>query len=598
MAKKRIAVIDRELCRNTKCGYQCMKACPVNRSGEECIVVEEGGIFPLVNESICIGCLLCDKKCEKMGFNAISVVNLPEELNEGPVHRYGINEFALFRLPIPKRNFVVGLIGPNGIGKSTVLNILSGTLRPNLGSFGKKEVGWSDIIQRFRGSELQAYLEMMSRKGVKVGYKPQHVDLIPKMWKGKVKEVLVKADHDGRLRSVVDSLGISGMLEKNVTELSGGELQLLAIAGTLLKKCDFYFFDEPSSYLDVKQRLMVSKEIRKLIDHSYVMVVEHDLAVLDYLSDHVHLIYGKAGMFGVVSGTYGVRVGINSYLEGYIKEENVRFRDKSIYFSKTAKSVKMAKAYLSFSGFSKRFEGFSLKTEPGDIYKGEIIGILGPNGIGKTTFIKMLVGELKPDKGEAIAGFRLAYKPQRLVLSSAEQDMTVSEFLEKNIGIRLHDTEFKKIMVSFGVMKNADKSMKNLSGGELQAVFILSCLGKEHDVMLLDEPSAFLDVEQRLNTARLVRAHAEATGIPVFVIDHDLQMIDSVSNRLMVFDGKPGVSGSAASPESLEDGMNRFLKNLDVTFRRDPVTGRARANKPGSQKEREQKDNNAYYYMN
>jgi ATP-binding cassette subfamily E protein 1 len=588
VAKKRIVVHDRELCRFEKCGYRCIKTCPVNRSGEECVVREESG-YPSFNEELCIGCGLCAKACDKAGFSAIMVVNLPKELEEEPIHRYGKNQFALYRLPIPKKNMVMGLIGPNGVGKTTVLNILSGNLMPNIGIL-KGNAQWGLIIEKFKGSELQDYLRNLASRGVSIGYKPQHVDYIPKMWKGKVIELLKK--HEGYER-VIEKLGMRGMLEKEIKNLSGGELQLLAVAAVISKENDFYFFDEPSSYLDVKQRLMVAKEIRHLARSHEVMVVEHDLAILDYLSDHVHILYGQPGAFGVVSNPYGVRVGINTYLDGFIKEENVRFRDKPILFSKAARPSTKDRLLLEFPGFKKSFGNFNLKTEPGKVHKGEVIGIVGPNGIGKTTFMRMLVGDLEPDSGESLK-MSLSYKPQRLVFKGGNLD--VREYVEANVSGKTEDAEFKRMLASLGIERNLDKKMKNLSGGELQAVFIACALGKDHDILFLDEPSAFLDVEQRLRVAKIIRSHAEGREVSAFVVDHDLQLIDSTADRLMVFEGEGGINGIGRTSCSLNEGMNRFLKTLDITFRRDPQTGRARANKPDSQKDREQKENNQYYY--
>ena len=590
MSKKRIVVHEKDLCRFGNCRYKCMDACPINRAGEECIVKGEDG-FPVFNEELCIGCSLCVKTCEKLGFNAISVVNLPKELDEDPIHRYGKNQFALYKLPIPKKNMVTGLIGPNGVGKTTVLNILAGSMKPNVGLFSKK-VPWGFIIEKFKGTELQDYLERLKQKEIEIGYKPQHVDLIPNMWKGVVKDLLNK--YEG-YEKVVANLGMEEMLNKDVKTLSGGELQLLAIAAVISKKHNFYFFDEPSSYLDVKQRMIVAREIRRLAKFSEVMVVEHDLAILDYLSDHVHILYGKPGVFGVVSNPYGVRIGINTYLDGYIREENVRFRDKSITFSKSAKATDKNKLFMEFSAFEKTFKDFSLKTEAGEAYSGEVIGILGPNGIGKTTFIRMLVGELKADKGDFVK-MKLSYKPQRLVLEDGQEDLDVKEYIQLMIGNKLHDVEFKRILSLFGIERNLEKSMGKLSGGELQAVFIACSLGKEHEILVLDEPSAFLDVEQRLKMTKIIRHHIETKEISAFVVDHDLQIIDSISDRIMVFDGQRGKKGVGNPPCEMEKGMNTFLKTLDITFRRDPQTGRARVNKPDSQKDNEQKDTGKFYY--
>ncbi len=604
---KRIAVIDRDLCSPQACGfYLCRKVCPVNRTGQDCITVSELDRKPLISEELCIGCGICPKKCPK---NAIDVVNLPTELEETPIHRYGKNLFSLYRLPVPKKNSVVGLIGPNGVGKSTVLNILSGNLKPNTGLTGKKQPEWDEIIERFKGTELQDYLEKIAGRNLKAAHKPQQVDMIPKVFKGKVLDTLrriegadlqesgistFKPESGARANEIVKNLKMEEMLDKEIKDLSGGELQLLAIAATMLKDADFYFFDEPSSYLDAHERLLVAKEIRRLSEKAVVMVVEHDLAVADYLADFTHILYGKPGVFGVVSKPYGVRVGINTYLEGYIQEENVRFRPEEITFARAARSFEKAKPFLEFSGFRKDFGKFSIKTEPGTLHKGEVIGILGPNSTGKTTFIRMLAGLLKPDKGEPLEGLRLAYKPQRLILEGDAINSMVEEFIRskaKNLS-----TEDRTLLRNLGVEKLFLRTMGSLSGGELQAVFVSACILQDADIMLLDEPSAFLDVEQRLRVAKILRQKSESSGIPCFVVDHDLQFLDAVSDRVMVFEGIPGKSGHGLKPCPLEEGMNRLLKALGVTYRRDPQTGRPRANKPGSQKDTEQKESGRYYY--
>ncbi len=592
MARKRIVVIDRELCQGKKCGYQCQKACPKNRAGEECITIERESKFPVVNEEICIGCSLCAHRCEKLGYRAMSVVNLPEKLKGNPIHRYGKNLFCLFGLPVPKLNAVVGLIGQNGVGKSSVLNIVSGRIKPNC---GLGEASWEEIIERFRGTELQGYLEKLSGNGVRVAHKPQNVDMIPKAWSGKVGALLKKSDEKKGLGKVMKDLEMEEMLEKDIKSLSGGELQLLAIAATLLKDRDFYFFDEPSSYLDVRERLLMAREIRKLSEKAIVMVVEHDLAIADYLADYVHILFGKPAVFGIVSKPYGVRVGINTYLEGYIREENMRFRPESITFSRVGRVSEKRNLLLEFPGFEKIFKGFRLGTEPGRLFRGEVIGILGPNAIGKSTFIKLLVGQEKPDRGKGLEGFKLSYKPQRLLLDAGEKDMTVRELLRSR-DLNITKKENKGLLRFLGVEKLLERQMGSLSGGELQSVFILSCLLEDRDIILMDEPSAFLDVEQRLRVAKLLRQRAEDRETPIFVVDHDLQFLDSLADRLMVFEGEQGVKGHGLKPASLKEGMNRFLKSLSVTFRRDPATGRPRANKPGSQLDREQKRKGQYFY--
>ena len=305
---RRIAVIDREACKPQIAGYLCRKLCPVNRSGENCITISGPDKKPVIDESLCIGCGICSNKCPT---KAMNIINLPAALDDPPVHRYGLNQFALFRLPVPRHRMVVGMIGQNGVGKSTAVKILSKELKPNMGNIDKS-VGWDEIIENFKGTELQDYLIKIKERDLAVAYKPHQVDDIPLVWKGKASELVEKADESGRLGHLGKSLGLGGMLDKDVLSLSGGELQLLAVAATMVRDAELYFFDEPSSYLDVEQRMLVAREIRRLAEKSMVMVVEHDLAVADYLADHVHILYGKPACFGIISKPYGVRTGINT----------------------------------------------------------------------------------------------------------------------------------------------------------------------------------------------------------------------------------------------------------------------------------------------
>lgn len=223
----------------------------------------------------------------------------------------------------------MGLVGTNGIGKSTALKILAGVVKPNLGNFTSTPE-WPDILQHYRGSDLQNYFTRFLEDKLKVLIKPQYVDQIPRGLKNKevtVREMLAsKCDRDN-LDYAVKELELTNVLDRKVVDLSGGELQRFTIAMVVVQQADVYMFDEPSSYLDVRQRLHAAKIIRDLVRHdNYVIVVEHDLAVLDYLSDCVCLLYGSPGAYGVVTMPSGVREGINHFLDGFVPTENMRFR--------------------------------------------------------------------------------------------------------------------------------------------------------------------------------------------------------------------------------------------------------------------------------
>ncbi|MFB6152623.1 MAG: ATP-binding cassette domain-containing protein [Halodesulfurarchaeum sp.] len=140
-----------------------------------------------------------------------------------------------------------------------------------------------------------------------------------------------------------------------------------------------------------------------------------------------------------------------------------------------------------------------------------------------------------------------------------------------------------------------DRHLDSLSGGELQRVGIALCLAGDADLYLIDEPSAFMDVDQRISLADEIHRFSNRTGDPVLVVDHDLSVIDRVADRIIVFEGTPGEQGHANPPQSVRDGMNAFLSPPEIAFRRDERTGRPRVNSPGSQLDREQKARGEYY---
>ena len=142
-----------------------------------------------------------------------------------------------------------------------------------------------------------------------------------------------------------------------------------------------------------------------------------------------------------------------------------------------------------------------------------------------------------------------------------------------------------------------DKPVKGLSGGELQRLAIAATLSEDAEIYLFDEPTAFLDVEQRLIAARVIRKIIESRNAASLIVDHDIVFIDYISDRAMVFSGEPGLNGIASKPADLRTSMNQFLGDLDITFRRDKETKRPRVNKYDSYLDREQKEQGEYYYL-
>jgi len=589
----RIAVVDDDLCQSKKCGLECIKECPVNINGQECVVLDEEKVS-LISEELCIGCGICVKVCP---FDAIDILNLSEELKSDKIHQYGVNSFRLFRIPTVRRGNVVGLVGRNGIGKSTALKILAGQLIPNLGDY-EGEPSWDRFLKYLSGREMKEHFEKIADGEMRVSLKPQAVYRLPEAWKKETELLLRQMDERNKMEEVVETLNLKETLKKKVPDLSGGELQRVAVAAAALKDADLYLFDEPSSYNDVYQRLAVSRLITGIAESGKsVLVVEHDIAFLDYVTNYVQIIYGEPGAYGIVSGLYASRTGINALLDGYLPQENVRFRDHAVSFGQKAagETVESEEVVAKYTKLTKSFPSFKLSVGAGMINRGTILGVVGANALGKTTFIKMLAGEEKPAKGKVHIDAKAAYKPQYL---SSEYDGTVDEFFMSSLGTKYSDPILQdNLVVPLRIEKLLARKISELSGGELQKVAIVATMAQDSEVYALDEPSAFLDVEDRFVVARAINRMVKTRGKAGVIIDHDLQVVDIVSDRLLVFAGEPGVSGEATPPLSKEEGMNEFLERVGLTYRRDINTGRPRVNKPGSKLDREQKENGTYYYV-
>jgi ATP-binding cassette, sub-family E, member 1 len=589
----RVAVVDDALCQSKKCGLECIKECPVNINGQECIVLAENKLA-LISEDLCIGCGICIKVCP---FDAIDILNLSEELKSDKIHQYGVNSFRLFRIPTVRKGQVVGLVGRNGIGKSTALKILAGQLIPNLGDY-EGGATWDKFLRYLSGREMKEHFEKIADGELRVSLKPQAVYRLPEAWKKETHLLLEQMDERKKMDEVVEKLNLKETLKKKVPDLSGGELQRVAVAAAALKDADLYLFDEPSSYNDVFQRLAVSRLIGDLAaSGKAVLVVEHDIAFLDYVANYVQIIYGEPGAYGIVSGLYASRTGINALLDGYLPQENVRFRDHSVSFVERAagETVESEDVVAKYTKLTKSYPSFKLSAGAGQMNEGTILGVVGANALGKTTFLKMLAGEEKPTRGTVHVDAKVAYKPQYL---SSAFDGTVDEFFMSSLGTKYSDPILQdSLAVPLRMEKLLARRMGELSGGELQKVAIVATMAQDTEVYALDEPSAFLDVEDRFVVAKAINRMVKARGKAAVVIDHDLQVMDIVSDRLLVFAGEPGISGEATSPLTKEDGMNEFLRRVGLTYRRDISTGRPRVNKPGSKLDREQKERGAYYYV-
>ncbi len=601
----RIAVFDRESCKPKDCATTpnkpCIKYCPRVRTGDKTIVLGADG-YPHLNQNLCSGCGMCVQKCP---FHCYKIINLPEELDKDLTHKYTPDGFSLYRMLTPSEGNVLGVIGKNGIGKSTAIKILSGNIKMNFGRFGDGAPDWDEIIDYFKGSILQTYFTELKNDDLKIIHKPQEITKLPNIVKGTVKDLLQEINDGDEYDEIVRAMGIQNIVNRKVKVLSGGELQRIALAAAFLRDGDVYLIDEPSSYLDVRERLKMAKIIKNMSNQDKrVIVIEHDLAILDFLSDQVCILYGEPSAYGIISHPQSCRVGINIFLQGYIKDENMRIRDNPIVFHQRPPAQDLwrySKVILEFNDMKKKLGKFTLEARGGEIHAGEIIGILGPNGIGKTTFINMIAGKLNPDEGEPpkigdeYGELKIALKPQYI---EYPEDKPVFTILQKIRTAGGFDSQYKKRIINgFYLDDLENRTLGDLSGGELQRLAIADCLTDNADIYLLDEPSAFLDVDMRLTMASILRRSIESNKKAAFVVEHDIITQDFISDSLLIFKGRPGIHGKTSSIQDLRSGMNEFLKIMDITFRRDKTTGRPRVNKKGSKLDKMQRKIGEYYYI-
>ena len=636
----RIAIINESKCKPEKCNKECIKSCPPQQNGKIVIEIEDIGInIPLSNdyktltdkkkiariaENLCIGCNRCVQVCP---FNAITIINIPEEKKEDIIHRYNKNGFKLYRLPIMKKNKIIGIIGENGIGKTTLIEIICNKIRPNFGNFDEI-LSDKDIINRFKGKVTFDYFKYLYSNKLTFSIKTQKIksnsnqNITTALFIRNELSIDLNINQTEFLEIIKDEyyeiFGIEKMLDIPVNKLSGCENQRLQFWITYKRNVDVYIFDEPTNFLDIKQRLLVGRMIKSLTDiNKYVIVIEHDLSILDYVVDELYIVYGKPSVYGIISNPITPQEGINMYLSGFISTQNIRFREEefNLKSSNMIDESKFLENQNNYNMIPYEEHQIQYSTEnleytlniPNDQFSlnNSIYVIMGENGTGKTTFLNYIANS---------SGINVSYKEQLLNIQKYRLSSgfypTVRELLLNQIPKFYHDDLFRTdIMIPLNIRDIEDNFINELSGGELQKLLIVLCLGTDSDIYLLDEPSANLDIDKRLKVIKIIKKYVSNYNKTIFIIEHDIMMCVSLSQEfnskiilvkqhldldLKEETGKLIKSCSVSNTMNFNEGINGFLKELDITMRLSN-NNRPRINKYNSQLDKEQRNSQNYY---
>ncbi|MEM1684163.1 MAG: ribosome biogenesis/translation initiation ATPase RLI, partial [Nanopusillaceae archaeon] len=476
-------------------------------------------------------------------------------------------------------------------GKSTAISLLAGILKPNFGQYNKNFEN-KEIISNFRGTELQKYFERLYNNQIKISYKPQNIFIFLKFYGDKTVNELIRELSGDDQNKIIEEYSLEKILNRRIKELSGGELQKIVFIFSIYKKHDVLLIDELTNYLDIYERIKLASKILDLKDlGDSILIIDHDLSFINSLADIIHIVYGVQKAYGIFSTPIGTSEGINQYLEGYIKKENLKIRDKAIRFEvKPYTDKKIGEKIVEWKNLKVKLDGFTLESESGFIREREIIGVIGRNGIGKSTFAKLISGELNFE-GILSKKCTLSYKKQYFDFS--DLNITVEEF------IRQYNPDYRKYYEEYLIRLNLsdllDHKVNTLSGGELQTLYCFSTLVKEADLYVLDEPFAFLDIEQRINLAKFIRDIIKSKDKAALVIDHDIVLLDYIADNMLIFDGEPGVKGIIYGPLDNKIAFNKFLEIINVTIRRDEVNKIPKINKLNSYLDRMQKLRKEYY---
>lgn len=367
------------------------------------------------------------------------------------------------------------------------------------------------------------------------------------------------------MEELIEDLDMTSMLDTCVTDLSDAELQRFAIASTIVQMADVYLFDEPTIFLDARQKYQVARVILSVVKPDrYVCITDNDMSVLDLVCDHI-LYTGEETTSGEV------------HLDHY-----------PLTLEELSEEIVTPPTYRYPETVVKGFGTFSLHVMGGDLRSSEITVVLGNMHTGKTLFLEWL--------NRISVGQDFSHKDQKMIKCENRHD-TVATHLYRLIRFSSLDRVFQELVLKpLGIVKILDKRIKEVSQSTLQKIAIATCLGQEGArVFLLDEPSIHLDARERVIAAQTIKRFIAYSRKAALVVEQDFMMATYLADRVIVVQGEPGVQSTVNSPVLMSNGVNQYLSDLNITCRSNRFTSLARMNKPRSVEDEEQKTGGHFF---
>ncbi len=423
----------------------------------------------------------------------------------------------------------LALLGDNGSGKSTLIKLLAGMLKPDSGTitYDKSLIKRGGMV--FQNPDNQ-FVSSLVEEDLLYGLRDN---------------ILSKKEKEKKVSEVLNLVGLEGFEKKSTHEISGGQKQLVAIAGVLIMSPDVLFLDEVTSMLDHKSGERIIDLLRKLKEEGITIIyVTHEIkeaALFD------KILIGDKGRF--------------TFFEGSDLTREFESVSKSVFLGKNADIkivsketlISCEKISLSYkSHMRNNHNNYVLKDISLSIAKGEFIGIKGDTGSGKTSLIRILSGLIKPSKGkvyykgEDINNSRFdekAYRKAIGIMFQFPDTQIFEETVEKDVGFGLDylgfNLEEKKNNIKNAIKiaglpyeKYASKNPYLLSDGEKRRVVLAGVLSKRPEIIILDEPIAGLDLAYRKELFSTLK-EMQNKGKTIIIISHNEEMLYHYADRII-----------------------------------------------------------------